>query len=108
MDTSQICQASKVEFSEKEELQFILLDKKVYGYAKNENLAKGMIEELANQMEKETLEAHGGESRCKVFRTTNDNIVTISYQTLGRFYNSSVKEAHTIEYTLVKKLILRH
>lgn len=108
MDTSQLCQASKVGISEKDKLYFIKVNQEVRGYSKTESNAREIIEELANKLQKETLENHGGESRCRVFRTLDDNKIVISYQTLGVIYNSSVKKAHTIEFVQVKKLVIPH
>ena len=93
----------KVVISNKEEKYFILTDGENFGYTESEENAKFFLDSLASKLEDEVLEENGGVKYAKVFRTNDDNKVTISYQTLG-LWNSQLYTAHILEYVKIYQL----
>ena len=104
MDPNQIRLTSNITISDKDELFFIITDDDIFGYAKNEVDAKFFLEELATQLEADTLKEYGGDKKAKVFRTNVGDKITISYLLLGNVYNSSVYTSHVLEYQKVHQL----
>ncbi len=104
MNTMEISVSSNVSISDRDELFFVLIDDEAIGYTKSEENAQFFIEDIAYEVENETLYENGGRVNVQVFCEKLTNKITISYQLLGTFYNSSIYPAHIVEYKRIHQL----
>lgn len=83
------------------DIYVIEVDGKLNGYTTDMEKAREIIEKTVDKLEKDLNAKYGN---IKVFRETNEDGITISYQTLGNLFNGPITIAHVITGKLVESL----